>query len=73
MCIRTSQRKGVSFLSLLRERALCALYLYSSLDIQATSLHNWVESLTNPRYSTKEERRNTETQKIRDDVHADTS
>ena len=29
-----------SFLSLLRERALCALYLYRSLDIKVTSLHN---------------------------------
>ena len=37
-----------SFLSLLRERALCALYLYRSLDIKDTSLHNWVESVTNP-------------------------
>ena len=38
-----------SFLSLLRERALCALFLYRSLDSKDTSLHNWVESLTNPR------------------------
>ena len=37
-----------SFLSLLRERALCALYLYRSLDSKDTSLHNWVESVTNP-------------------------
>ena len=29
-----------SFLSLLRERALCALYLYRSLDSKDTSLHN---------------------------------
>ena len=36
------------FLSLLRERALCALYLYRSLDIKVTSLNNWVESGTNP-------------------------
>ena len=28
-----------SFLSLLRERALCALYLYRSLDSKDTSLH----------------------------------
>ena len=35
-----------SFLSLLRERALCALYLYRSLDIKVTSLHNCVESMT---------------------------
>ena len=38
-----------SFLSLLRERALCVLCLYRSLD-----------------------RRNSETQNIRDEVHADT-
>ena len=41
-----------SFLSLLRERALCALYLYRSLDSKdyslLFSLHNWVESVTNP-------------------------
>ena len=41
-----------SFLSLLRERALCALYLYRSLDSKDNSLlfslHNWVESVTNP-------------------------
>ena len=37
-----------SFLSLLRERALCASYLYKSLDSKDTSLHNWVESVTNP-------------------------
>ena len=51
VCIRTLQRKEgcqQSFLSLLRERALCALYLYRSLDIKVTSLHNWVESVTNP-------------------------
>jgi len=30
------------------ERALCALYLYKSLDSKDTSLHNWVESVTNP-------------------------
>ena len=51
VCIRTLQSKEgcqQSFLSLLRERALCALYLYRSLDIKVTSLHNWVESVTNP-------------------------
>ena len=37
-----------SFLSLLRERALCAMYLYRSLDSKDTSLHNRVESVTNP-------------------------
>ena len=37
-----------SFLSLLKERALCALYLYRSLDSKDTSLHNRVESVTNP-------------------------
>ena len=34
-----------SFLSLLRESVL---YLYRSLDSKGTSLHNWVESVTNP-------------------------
>ena len=36
------------FLSLLRERALCALYLYRSLVIKDISLHYWVESVINP-------------------------
>ena len=38
-----------SFLSLLRERALCALYLYRSLDSKDFCLHNWVEIVTNPK------------------------
>ena len=60
-----------SFLSLLRERALCALYLYRSLDSKDTSLYNWVESVTNPEQDIVI-KMNTETQNIRDEVHADT-
>ena len=71
VCIRTLQRKEgcqQSFLSLLRERALCALYLYRSLDIKVTSLHNWVESVTNLEQDIVI-KMNTETQNIRDEVH----
>ena len=54
-----------SFLSLLRERALCALYLYGNLDIEATSLHNWVESLTNPRQEIEVKMNTEELQKLK--------
>ena len=54
-----------SFLSLLRERALCALYLYSNLDIKATSLPNWVESLTNPRQEIEVKMNTEELQKLK--------
>ena len=56
-----------SFLSLLRERVLCALHLYRSLDSKGTSLHNWEESVTNPKQDIVI-KMNTET----DEVHADT-